>query len=474
MSCLPQRRIPPLFLASGLFVAYSLRVCVSTTAQIPPDGSKVVTMYSEFGWDGEMQGEVLSAFFNGYMFTQIPGGFLAAKYGGTKVFATGIFLAGVGTILTPLIADRFWLLIGVRMLTGLGEGVTYPAMATLLTKWAPASEKTATTAFCSAGAYIGTALSLPASSVVMTHFGWRSVYWGLGALVCAWLVPFLLFVHDSPEACPGITEEELAIIRGESTKEGGKQRYSLVSPATSDSSGPDQSQDHSANVLNENASCLAVVKRDGSILCTILKRPGIWACCVCSCSYTWMLYVILTELPSYFTSVLQFSVQESNSASFIPWILMFVIANIGSQTCDWLINHGVLSRLCARRVFACTGLTLSATLLVATAYVHNNTIAIVLMTAAMGALGIAVSAWPVNALELGGPHGGLTYTFVNNVANTTGILGPLVCGMLTDNLGEETGFRAMFWLSAGINVAGAIVFAIFASVTPETTVQASD
>merc|ERR1712050_225287 len=73
-------------------------------------------------------------------------------------------------------------------------------------------EKSATMAFCSAGAYIGTALSLPLSSEVMTHFGWRSVYWGLGVLVVVWLVPFLLFVYETPEAYPGMTQEELDII----------------------------------------------------------------------------------------------------------------------------------------------------------------------------------------------------------------------------------------------------------------------
>jgi hypothetical protein len=34
----------------------------------------------EFEWDNDIRGYVASSYFVGYFFTQIPGGFLAAKY----------------------------------------------------------------------------------------------------------------------------------------------------------------------------------------------------------------------------------------------------------------------------------------------------------------------------------------------------------------------------------------------------------
>ena len=328
MCCIARRRVPVLFLAAGIFVAYASRVSVSTTAQIPPPESNVATMYNEFNWDGETQGAVLSAFFYGYIMTQLPGACMASKYGATGVFAAGILLAGVGTLLTPLAADRFWLLIAVRTLTGFGEGVTYPAMATLLSKWTPASEKTATMAFCGAGAYLGTAVSLPLSSSVMTHFGWRSVYWGLGVLVFTWLVPFRLFVYDSPEACPGMTQEELFIIYASAeTNSGGGQQYELVERPLS----PLSPKQDDGTVSDADTSLIFTAKRDARILYRHLKRPGLWAALALSCSNTFMADIILTELPSYFAAVMKFSVQESNTASFLPWVVIFVTTNAGGR-----------------------------------------------------------------------------------------------------------------------------------------------
>ena len=459
MGCLARRRIPAVFLFIGVFVAYFLRVSVSTTAQIPPAGSKIVTMYSEFDWDGETQGAVLSAFYYGYVLTQIPGAFMASRFGGTRVFAAGIFLAGIGTLLTPLTADRVWLLIVARVLTGFGEGVTYPAMATLVSKWAPASEKSATMAFCSSASAFSTACSLVISSEVMTHFGWRSVYWGSGVLVFVWLVPFRIFVYDSPEECPGITPEELSVIHAPEATTSHPPKYELVEDPPSPMDGVSDD--------DNNTSFFFTVKRDAYILFRHLKRPALWALALVTFAYSWMFYMILTELPSYFASVMDFSVQESNTASFLPWVAIFVTGNATGFLCDWLINNGVLSRLCTRRIFVFISLVLSSTLLVATTYMHSNIMAITCMTAAMGVLGLIVPLWSVNALELGGEHGGLTYAFVLNTANLSGIIAPLVSGLLTDALGLRPGFTAAFWLAAGLNVVSAVIYVLFASVESE-------
>lgn len=37
-----------------------------------------------FVWDTEIQGVVLASFFYGYIVTQVPGGWLAGRYGGDK------------------------------------------------------------------------------------------------------------------------------------------------------------------------------------------------------------------------------------------------------------------------------------------------------------------------------------------------------------------------------------------------------
>ena len=67
-------------------------------------------------------GWVLAAFFYGYLITQIPGGWLACKYGGKLVYGFGIVMTAVLTLFTPLTARlNVWFLVGLRVAEGLCE-----------------------------------------------------------------------------------------------------------------------------------------------------------------------------------------------------------------------------------------------------------------------------------------------------------------------------------------------------------------
>ena len=67
-------------------------------------------------------GWVLGAFFYGYLITQIPGGWLAERYGGKMVYGIGIVMTSVLTLFTPLAAEtNVWLLVAVRIAEGFFE-----------------------------------------------------------------------------------------------------------------------------------------------------------------------------------------------------------------------------------------------------------------------------------------------------------------------------------------------------------------
>ena len=63
---------------------------------------------------------MLGSFYYGYAFLQLPGGCLALKFGGTRIFGYAIFMASLLTLLTP-VATRYSVygLIAVRASEGL-------------------------------------------------------------------------------------------------------------------------------------------------------------------------------------------------------------------------------------------------------------------------------------------------------------------------------------------------------------------
>lgn len=67
-----------------------------------------------------LSGVVLGSFYYGYVALQIPGGWLAVKVGGTRLFGLAVLIASVLTILTPVAARAsVGLLVVVRVAEGL-------------------------------------------------------------------------------------------------------------------------------------------------------------------------------------------------------------------------------------------------------------------------------------------------------------------------------------------------------------------
>ena len=67
-------------------------------------------------------GLILGSFFYGYIITQLPGGWLGARFGGKYLFGFGVLCTSVLTMFTPLAARHsVGMLILVRILEGLGE-----------------------------------------------------------------------------------------------------------------------------------------------------------------------------------------------------------------------------------------------------------------------------------------------------------------------------------------------------------------
>ena len=100
-------------------------VAANSTEGSPPDGP--------FAWGAKEQGWILGAFFFGYVVTQLPGGRLAEKYGGKRLYGGGILITSIFTLLTPLAATiSLPLFVIVRVIEGFGEGVTFPVMHALL------------------------------------------------------------------------------------------------------------------------------------------------------------------------------------------------------------------------------------------------------------------------------------------------------------------------------------------------------
>ncbi len=117
-------------------------------------------------------GALMSAYFVGYAFGQIPWGLLADRFGSQRVMSVSIFGVSIATVLFGF-ADGFWTAAIARFLSGLlGAGVFVPAVR-LIAGWYEKKERGTALGLLNIGGSIGLFIVTWASPLLAIANGWR-------------------------------------------------------------------------------------------------------------------------------------------------------------------------------------------------------------------------------------------------------------------------------------------------------------
>nr|XP_055163494.1 solute carrier family 17 member 9 isoform X2 [Nyctereutes procyonoides] len=150
-----------------------------------------VSMSQDFGWNKKEAGIVLSSFFWGYCLTQVVGGHLGDRIGGEKVILLSASAWGFITAATPLLAHlssaHLVFMTFSRILTGLLQGVYFPALTSLLSQKVRESERAFTYSAVGAGSQCGTLVTGAVGSLLLDWYGWPSVFYFSGGLTLLWV-----------------------------------------------------------------------------------------------------------------------------------------------------------------------------------------------------------------------------------------------------------------------------------------------
>ncbi|KAK9887994.1 hypothetical protein WA026_000283 [Henosepilachna vigintioctopunctata] len=385
----------------------------------------------EFAWSEETQGIVLGSFFYGYVCTQIPGGRLAEMFGGKLVYGLGVVVTSIFTILSPIAARiNFPLFIFVRVLEGMGEGVTFPSMHAMLARWIPPLERSRFAAYVYAGANFGTIISLPLSGWLCSldfMGGWPLCFYIFGILGLIWFLFWSYFIYDTPLTHPRIDKKE--------------QEYILASI------GPQDDDDKSSIPWF-----------------SIMTSLPLWAILVTMCGNSWAFYTQLTELPKYMSQILHFNIQQNAILSAIPYLTSWWLGIFASIFADWLLRKGYLSLSMSYKIFNSIASIIPSLGLLGVAYVGCDRINTQLLLAIPGAFAGAVYAGnQMNHIALSPKYAGTMYGITNAAANMCGFLAPYVIGLIIEDRDTLGQWKIVFYLAAGINIGGNLFYLAFAS-----------
>ncbi|CAG7832457.1 unnamed protein product [Allacma fusca] len=403
---------------------------------VDDSGNSTTTSTGEFPWSSSDKGLILGAFFWGYVVAHIPAGNLAEKYGAKWVFGIGILITAIFQLLTPVITrwggDDYSMtaIIVLRVIQGLGEGVTPPATHALLAQWAPPFERSKMGSFVYAGNQGGTMCAMIISgAIINADFlgGWPGVFYTFGILALVWLAAWSYLVHSKPSQHPRISQEELQYIQG-------------------------------------SMSGQTTTKRMSTPWKQILRSRAVWAIVAAQLGNGWGLYTLLTYMPTYMSSVLHFDIKDNSLLSALPYFCMLSAALITSWVADMLRTKRIFSTTNTRRLFNCIGHWGPAVALIGAAYTGcDKVLTVVLLTVTVALSGTVGAGYQINHIDIAPNHAGTLMGFCNGISNLAGIAAPYVAGLITTDESSLASWRIVFFLASGIYFLDNLIYVIFVS-----------
>jgi ACS family sodium-dependent inorganic phosphate cotransporter len=381
----------------------------------------IIPMAKDLDWDQTTRGFVLSAFFWGYLATQIAGGWLADRYGGKIVLGMAVLVWSAFTVLTPPAAFAgFWLLILARIGMGLGEGLTFPSIYTLFARWVPSSERTRAVGLNFAGIPLGTIVALFVTPLIVVQYGWPWAFYIFGAFGLVWYAAWHFLVSDSPETHPRITEEEKAFIASQRS-------------------------------VKEDAP-------KGATRVLLSKRP-VWALIFNHFCTNWGFYVLLSWLPTYMNEGLGVNIRAVGLYTALPFIANVAGFMLSGYLADKMIAGGQ-SVTRTRKIMQTIGLGGPAVALLLVGNVTNAEVAVAIMTVSLFLAGWVAGGFLVNHLDIAPRHAGILMGLTNTAGTLPGILGVTITGFILDATGS---WALVFGVAAAIYLAGLAVWWAFAT-----------
>ncbi|XP_072175600.1 putative inorganic phosphate cotransporter [Diadema setosum] len=195
----------------------------------------------------------------------------------------------------------------------------------------------------------------------------------------------------------------------------------------------------------------------------LLSKP-VWAVLICTLVGSFSVLMVFTNFPLFLKHVHGYDIEEIGYLLAIPYVVegLSLIASgfIGNQ----LIARRLLSITATRKLMTGLGLILSALAFIALVFVDcNGGLSILLVTCAVGFNGICTSGYFVNLLDIAPRLAGSLVGVVNTATGIAGFTVPLVISVFTTNQADIEGWQKVFWISAALNIFGAVVYCLIGS-----------
>jgi ACS family D-galactonate transporter-like MFS transporter len=384
-------------LAVGTAINYLDRTVLGIAAPV---------LTKDLGLTAAVMGLVFSAFSWTYAAAQIPG---------------GVFLDRFGAKVTYFLSVTFWslfivfhgLTVGVKSLLlcrfglGVSESPCFPTNSRVVGHWFPQHERARATSIYTVGEYIGLAFLSPGLFWLLGHFGWRSLFYVVGAAGLIFGVVWWR-CYKEPHESKSVNQAELDYIKaGGGLGEGN----------------PEEKVPFSwANVRK------------------LLSYRQIWGASLGQFAGNSTLVFFLTWFPTYLATERHMGWLKLGFFAVLPFLAAAVGVLFGGWLSDKLVQKTGSANV-ARKLPIIGGLLLASTIVSAN-YVNSDQAVIAIMSIAFFGQGMVGLGWTVISDIAPKKLMGLTGGLFNFTTNLSGIITPLAIGFIVSTTGSFVGALA--------------------------------
>jgi MFS transporter, ACS family, glucarate transporter len=364
------------------------------------------SMGDELGFDPVTMGFVFSAFGWSYVMGQLPGGWVLDRFGSKWVYATSIAVWSLFTLLQGTVGflaggAAVATLFALRFSVGLAEAPSFPANARIVSAWFPSSERGFASAVFNSAQYFSSVLFAPFMAWIVHEFGWRHVFWVMGALGFVMAAVWLKTIY-APRKHPMMQPAELqTLIDGGALIDIEEERKS-----------------EGGGIGGPSWGAIRQLLSNRMLI-------GVYIAQYCITTLT---YFFLTWFPVYLVKERGLSILQAGFAAVLPALCGFFGGILGGVLSDYILRR-TGSLTIARKVPIISGMLLS-TVIIACNYVASPAMVIGFMTLAFFGKGLGSLGWAVvsdtSPREIPGLNAGLFNTF----GNVAGITTPIAIGYI--------------------------------------------
>ncbi|XP_055624146.1 sialin-like isoform X2 [Toxorhynchites rutilus septentrionalis] len=381
-----------------------------------------------YEWDQNTQGRILGAYFYGYLFTSLPAGLLAERYGPKFLLTLSFVASAIITALTPVFASfDAWYVIVSRALIGLLAGFVYPAIHNLIARWIPPNERGKVVACISGGSTFGTVITWPIAGILTEQFGWVYAFYIPALFVLAIAVIWWLLIEDSPDQHKTITVAEKQFLGSTF-----------------------------GNTVSKTKSWPPFGKVFTSLpyLALLILHYGNF----------WGMNFFITQAPKFMNEVLGFKLSNAGFLSSLPYLARMISGFFFGYIGDLIRQKDIMSTTAVRKSFCLFSHLIPGVLLFLLPFIAQDPlVCVACIVACLGFNGSSTITNLVNAQDLSPNFAATLYGFMNFLGTTAGFLAPMLVAYFTAEKNTMEEWRNVFLISAGIYVISGIIFIVFGS-----------